>query len=148
VTIGGSGVTISAPILLGALAGTATLDQSNVQTLNTVAFATAAGQTLTAGPGIWTLSGFAGGGDTFVGTAAALDADTIQNWASADTLDLTDMGFATAHLAVTGIAGGGTLAVGDGSHSTDIAFGGAVTSANFVLLGNDGHGGTLIGWYG
>jgi len=144
ISIGGGGVTISDTVPFGQ--STVTLDQTNVQTANSVAFATAPGQTLSAAPGILSLSGCAGGGDVFIGSASAFNGETIQNWATADTLDLTNIGFATVHLCYAGSAGGGTLTVADGTHAAAIGFAGALTSANFGVLGSDGGGGTVIGW--
>jgi len=133
-SIGGSGVTLTtAPLSGGPNAATATLDQANVQTANSIAFATA--------PGILSLSGDAGGGRVFASTAASMSAETVQTWTTADTLDLTDMGFAAAQVSY----GAGTLSVTDASHTAAIGFAGAPTSGNFGLLGNDGQGGPLIG---
>ena len=141
-TIGGGSLSIvagassaKAPLTLASVAG------------NDVAFATGPGQTLSPAAGVLTLSGYSGGGDSFLGSSAALAGETIQNWATADTLDLTDMGFAAAHLSYAGIATGGTLTVTDGTHTAGIGFSGDLSGGNFVLLGNDGHGGTLIGWH-
>ena len=95
------------------------------------------------------LNGAAAGSDTFLGTSAALNGDTIGGWTTGDVLDLTDMNAATLK-ALTYVAGktSGTLTVKDGTHTSAIIFGGKTTAlTNFTVIGSDGHGGTLIGFH-
>ncbi len=54
-------------------------------------------QTLAGGLGADTLTGYAGGGDSFVDTAAGLNGDTIHNWAAGDIIDLKDVVEANLH---------------------------------------------------
>ena len=95
------------------------------------------------------LTGYTGGGDTFLGASAALNGDTINNWTTGDVLDLTDVNSATLKmLAYTAGKTSGALTVSDGTHTSTITFGGATTHlANFTIGGSDGHGGTLIDFH-
>ena len=94
------------------------------------------------------LTGYTGGSDTFLGASAALNGDTLGNWTTGDMIDITDMNSATLK-ALT--FSGGKLGASDGTHTDAItvkAVGtGTLTVGNFVVLGTDGHGGTLIGWH-
>ena len=94
------------------------------------------------------LTGYTGGSDTFLGASAALNGDTLGNWTTGDVIDLTDMNSSSLK-ALT--FSGGKLGVSDGTHTDAItvkAVGTAtLTVGNFVVLGTDGHGGTLIGWH-
>ncbi len=94
------------------------------------------------------LTGFTGGSDTFLGASAALNHDTIGNWTTGDVIDLTDMNSATLQaLSYLKSTKTGTLTVQDGTHTSAISFStGALSAANFVVIGGDGHGGTLIGY--
>ena len=58
-------------------------------------------QTLTGGAGADTLIGFSGGFDTFKDTAANLNGDTIQNFVASDTIDLTNLAYATTDKVTT-----------------------------------------------
>jgi hypothetical protein len=108
-----------------------------------------AGQTLIAGKGFDHLIGSAAGSDQFEGTSALLGQDTVGNWLSGDTLDITDMGFSSAtSLSYASGTKLGVLSVVDGSKSTDIVFSGALSASNFSVIGSDGHGGLLIGFHG
>ncbi len=109
--------------------------------------AEAANQTLVGGTAD-VLTGFSGGSDTFLGASAALNLDTIGNWTTGDVIDLTDMNSATLQaLSYVKSTKTGTLTVQDGTHTSAITFStGALSVANFVVIGGDGHGGTLIGY--
>jgi probable HAF family extracellular repeat protein len=73
---------------------------------------------------------------TFTGTVAGLTGQ--------DTIDLTDISFATAgQPTFAGTNSGGTLTVTDGTHTANISLIGNYLSSYWVLT-NDGHGGTSI----
>jgi hypothetical protein len=105
----------------------------------------AANQTLIGGKGD-VLTGYTGGADSFAGITAGLNGDSIGNWTTGDTLDITDM----ANASIRTFAGG-KLTVGNGSLSDTLAVKGVtgttLSIANFTVIGQDGSGGTLIGWH-
>jgi hypothetical protein len=102
------------------------------------------GQTLTADGGSKTLIGYSGFGDTFSGTSAGLNGDTIQLFGGSDKIDLTDLGFGSATtLAYQRAVGLDTLTASDGTHTAKINFVGDYTVANFHLA-SDTHGGSLV----
>jgi hypothetical protein len=89
---------------------------------------------------------------TFSGTTGSLTLDSSQNFsgtvagmAGQDTIDLTDVSFATLQHqpTYTGTSSGGTLTVQDGAHTINIALLGNYLSSTFVAT-NDGHGGTSV----
>ena len=88
---------------------------------------------------------------TFAGTTGTLQLDdsqgfsgTVAGMTGQDTLDLTDINFATVGApAYSGNASGGTLAVSDGTHNANIALLGNYLASTFVAS-SDGHGGTNI----
>ncbi len=105
----------------------------------------AANQTLIGGAADL-LTGYSGGGDSFVGASGALNGDTIGNWTTGDVVDLTDMS-ASATLSYVGNTKNGKLTVSDGTHKAVISFSGSFTVANFASPVSDGHGGALIGYH-
>jgi hypothetical protein len=106
--------------------------------------ATASGQTLVADGGSKTLIGYSGFGDTFSGTSAGLNGDTIQLFGGSDKIDLTDLGLGSATtLAYQRAVGLDTLTASDGTHTAKINFVGDYTVANFHLA-SDTHGGSLV----
>jgi Ca2+-binding RTX toxin-like protein len=110
--------------------------------------AASANQTLTGGLGADTLTGYSGGGDSFVDTAAGLNGDTIHNWATGDIIDLKDIVEANLHaLSYSGNSTQGTLSVTDGTKSSAIKFAGNLALHNFTVVGADPGGGTLIQWH-
>jgi hypothetical protein len=106
----------------------------------------AANQTLIGGAAD-VLTGYTGGTDSFVGTAAGLNGDTIGNWTTGDVLDITNMANATL-----GKFASGKLTVTNGSVTDTLTVKGVTgtthTLNNFTVIGSDGNGGTLIGWHG
>ena len=70
---------------------------------------------------------------------------TVAGMAGQDTIDLTDVSFATLlhQPTYTGTSSGGTLTVQDGAHTINIALLGNYLSSTFVAT-NDGHGGTSV----
>jgi hypothetical protein len=105
----------------------------------------AANQTLIGGKGD-VLTGYTGGGDLFRGATAALNGNSIANWTTGDTLDITDMANA-----VIGKLTAGKLTIGNGSQSDTLTVKGVtgvtLAATNFTVIGSDGNGGTLIGWH-
>jgi Ca2+-binding RTX toxin-like protein len=106
-------------------------------TLNGMQFITAAGsagadtikagaidQTLTGGAGADTLIGFSGGLDTFKDTAANLNNDTIQNFVTSDTIDLTNLAF-----------GGATVTAAASGLNTKVTVVSGATKSVFTLAG-------------
>jgi hypothetical protein len=89
------------------------------------------------------------GAATFIdtsGTAASFASDTIAGFSGGDTIDVTDLVFATfKSLAYSGTTSAGKLVVTDGSHSATVALTGNYVLADFSHI-SDGHGGTLIGF--
>jgi hypothetical protein len=136
---------------------TVKLDGATKLTLSKLAFITANGanghDTLIAGAANQTLiggtadvlTGFTGGGDLFTGASAALTGDSIGNWITGDTIDLTDMS-PSAKLTYTGNTTKGTLTISDGTHKSVLSFSGNFTAANFAAPVTDGHGGALIAY--
>ena len=108
----------------------------------------ASNQTLTGNGGKDTLIGYTGGSDTFLDTSAHLNGVTLGNWTTGDVIDLTDMNAGT--LKALKFAGG-KLIVADGTHTATLTVSGTggstLSVSNFVTLGADGHGGTLIGYH-
>ena len=139
---------------------TVKLDAATNLTLNSMQFITAIGQvagnTLTAGASGQILGGTAGGdtligytgfGTIFKGTSAGLSGDTIQNWGGTDSVDLTDMAFASLKaLTYTAGTGNGVLTVKDGTHTDKLTFTGTFALHNFTAV-SDGGTGTLINWH-
>ena len=139
---------------------TVKLNAATHLTLDTLGYITAnggnGGDTIIAGGANQTLFGGASdvltgstaGTDRFVGASAALNGDTLGNWTTGDVIDLTDMNYQTVQaLGFTAGSSKDTLTVKDGTHTSAILFtGSGLTSANFYVVGNDGSGGTLIGW--
>ncbi len=73
-------------------------------------------------------------------------ADTVAGLALGNYLDLADIAFGantTLGYAPNGGGTGGTLSVGDGSHTANIALLGDYLASSFVTA-SDGHGDTLI----
>jgi hypothetical protein len=63
-----------------------------------------------------------------------------------DAIDFADIGFgasSTLGYAANAERSGGTLSVGDGTHTANIALLGSYMASSFVAA-SDGHGGTLI----
>jgi hypothetical protein len=102
-----------------------------------------ANQTLQTIGGNDTLVGSASFGDSFLGKGAGFAGDVIKNFGGSDTIDLTDIVFATLKpLSFTSTTD--KLAASDATHSATLTFtGGSYTSASFAVV-SDGHGGTLI----
>jgi hypothetical protein len=102
--------------------------------------AMAAGQVITSLSGQDTLTGYAGGGDTFKGTAAGLSGDTIANFAApGDTIDITDLtpGQASSY---SGGATRGVLTLTDGTHSARINLTGVFAASGFQAAPDGGTG--------
>ena len=75
---------------------------------------------------------------SFLGTVAGLHGQ--------DAIDLADIGFgvgSTLGYSANADKSGGTLSVGDGAHTVNIALLGSYMASSFVAA-SDGHGGTLI----
>ena len=136
--------------------GTVKLDAATTLNLNGMAFITAVGsgagdtiaaggidQTLTGGGGADTLIGYSGGYDAFRDTAAGLNGDTIGNFLSSDTIDITNLGFGLAKLTVTASGPNTKLSVISGSVKTAFTLTGSFAADGFALA-SDGHSGTII----
>ena len=104
--------------------------------------AKAAGQTLTSLAGSDTLIGFSGFGDTFLGTSAGLNLDTISGFGGVEAIDLTDL-LPTEEPAYSGSATSGKLTLSDGTHAATITMEGNFSQALFHI-GTDHSGGSLI----
>jgi hypothetical protein len=136
---------------------TVKLDAATNLTLSRMAFVTtigsagadtiialAAGQTLSGGLGVDTLTGASVYGDTFKDTTAGLNGDTIKLFGGSDVVDITDLAFASARaLTYAGTTSTGKLTATDGTHTAAINFTGNYSVAHFATA-NDGNGGTLI----
>jgi uncharacterized repeat protein (TIGR03803 family) len=137
---------------------TVLLDQETNLTLSKLGFITAVGQvggnTIVAAAANQTLGGLAGGdtlvgysgfGDTFQGTAAGLNGDTIKGFGGSDLIDLTNIAFASATLSWSGTGTSGTLSVTDGSHAAGVTLsaGSGFAKSAFSLI-SDLHGGTEV----
>ena len=84
-------------------------------------------------------------GDTFQGTAAALQGAHISNWGPADSLDITDLAPANAHLATSQGAGLDTITITANGHSTSVGLTGTYAPSLFHIS-SDGHGGTVLSY--
>ncbi len=101
------------------------------------------GQTLTGGAGADTLIGFSGGFDTFSDTAAHLNGDTIKNFLTSDTIDLTNLAFAGS--TVTAVASGANtkVTVVSGTTKSSFTLAGPFTASGFQLA-SDGATGAFL----
>ena len=133
-----------------------------IATLNKMSFITAyanggdtinasgAGQTLVAsspasGVARDTLIGASLGGDSFLGTTAQLNGETIGNFIGSDIIDVTDLNpirFNGVKVAANGA--NTSLSLTDGTHSTTIKLVGNFGAGSFTA-GADQNGGTVIG---
>ena len=105
---------------------------STVLTLSKMAFVTADGSsgsdTITAGAANQTLIGgagdkligYSGFGDSFMGTAVALDGDIIKDFGGSDVIYLTDVDESSVSLKYSGSTTAGKLTVSDGVHTAAI----------------------------
>jgi hypothetical protein len=82
-------------------------------------------------------------GDEFQGITANQNGDSIGNWSAADSLDLTDLAFGSAHLSYSQGSNAGTLTLSDGTHTALVSITGTFPGTGFHLA-SDGHGGTLV----
>ena len=137
--------------------GTVKLSAASNLTLNGMQFITAIGsggadtiqaggidQTLTGGAGADTLIGFSGGFDTFKDTAANLNGDTIQNFVTSDTIDLTNLAYATTDKVTTAVSGANTkVTVTAGTTKSTFTLAGSFTSSGFQLS-SDGATGAFL----
>ena len=101
-------------------------------------------QTLTGGAGADTLSGFSGGYDTFSDTAAHLNGDTILNFVTSDTIDLTNLAFAGATVTAATSAGNTKVTVVSGATKSVFTVAGNWTSSGSFNLASDGAAGTFL----
>jgi hypothetical protein len=96
-----------------------------------------------------TIGGDATVKNTVLGSTAALDQLSIQNFATGnETLDLTDLGFGagvTVGFAANSGGTGGVLNLGDGVHSAAVTLFGQFVAADFHAA-SDGAGGTMISY--
>jgi hypothetical protein len=135
---------------------TVQLDKAGTLTLNKATFINAiveaSGSTLTAADTSQTLSSAAGGdsligyakfGDTFSGSSAGLNTDTITNFGGNDVIDVNDLIFGSLKDSYSGNATQGTLTLSDGTHNLAITMVGSYTLSSFHF-GTDGHSGTDI----
>jgi hypothetical protein len=100
-------------------------------------------QTMTSGAGADMLIGFAGGYDTFSGTSAGLNGDTITGFLASDIIDITNLAFAGATLS-TAVSGANTkVTVTSGATKSVFTLDGAWSSAGFHLA-SDGVAGTFL----
>lgn len=105
----------------------------------------AANQTLIGGTSD-NLTGYAGGGDLFQGTAAGLKNDTISNFMASDQIDVTNLapGLATLTAAASGLNTLVTLK--SGGTQTSFLMTGSFAQSGFVLS-NDAATGTLVTYH-
>ena len=135
---------------------TVKLDAASMLGLNGMAFMTAiaatsgstiiaggTNQTLTSTAGAATLFGYAGGGDTFRGSAAGLNGDTIQGLVASDSIDITNLAFAHAVLSVAASGGNTVVTATSGGTSTVFTLAGDYSASGFMLA-SDGVTGTVI----
>jgi autotransporter passenger strand-loop-strand repeat protein len=89
------------------------------------------------------------GSATFIavaGTASSFAGDVLADFGATNTIDITDIAFATfKSLGYTALTSGGTLKVSDLTHSATIALTGSYLLKNFITA-SDGHGGTLVSY--
>ena len=126
---------------------TVKLTSASILMLNGMQFITAIGstgsdtiqagainQTLSGGGGTDTLIGFLGGDDTFSGTAAQLNGETIQNFTSTDVINFTNLTYAATDT-VTAVASGANtnVTVTAGATKSAILLAGAYSASNFHL---------------
>ena len=109
----------------------------------TVLQATAAGQTLSAGAGVGTLSDASGFGVTFQGILAQLAQEQISGFSAKDLIDITDLAAATVSTSYAGTASAGVLSLTDGTQTGQLHLSGQLGLGNFHAT-SDGHGGTDI----
>lgn len=100
-------------------------------------------QTLTGGTGTDTLIGYAGGSDTFDGTAADLNGDTIRNFVATDQIDITELVPGSAHLTATASGANTAVTVVSGTTKASFVMTGSFSQSDFVIA-TDHAGGTLI----
>jgi len=105
--------------------------------------ATAAGQILSGGPGVSTLSDAGGYGVTFAGSVADLAQEAISGLTAKDVIDVTDLDSACASISYSGSASDGMLYVTDGVHSGDIHLSGQIPDEGFRVV-SDMHGGSVL----
>jgi hypothetical protein len=105
--------------------------------------ATAAGQILSGGPGVSTLSDAGGYGVTFAGSVADLAQEAISGLTAKDVIDVTDLDSAYASISYSGSASDGMLYVTDGVHSGDIHLSGQIPDEGFRVV-SDMHGGSVL----
>jgi large repetitive protein len=90
---------------------------------------------------------FAGADPSLLALDRSLDfKGSIAEFGGLDSIDLGDIAFgagSTLGYAADGTGAGGTLSVGDGTHTAGIALLGQYIAASFVAA-SDGHGGTMI----
>jgi hypothetical protein len=138
---------------------TVVLDAATNLTLSKMSFVTAVGEvsgnTIKAGAinqtvggtsGGDTLVGYSGFGDTFLGTTAGLNGDTIHDFGGmgsyTDVIDVTNLS-PSASLTYTGDTTRGILTLNDGSNSTTMTLFGDYNQSNFQIE-TDGHNGSFI----
>jgi len=82
-------------------------------------------------------------GDIFTGPAADMQGTSINNWTTADSLDIVDMNGAKATVAYVQASGQGTITVTDGTHTDHVTLVGSYNASWFHVT-TDAHGGALV----
>ena len=102
----------------------------------------ASNQTLTSLKGSDTLTGFSGGGDTFIGTAAGLNGDTIKIFVASDMIDITNLAFSGATLSTAASGANTKVTLTSGSTKSVFTLAGSWSSSGFHLASDTagGHG--------
>jgi hypothetical protein len=142
-------ITTGGTITLNAATDVSTVKLSAASnlTLNQMSFITATGssgadtiqagatyQTLTGGAGADTLIGFSGGFDTFSDTAAHLNGDTISDFVTGDTIDLTNLAYAATDKVTTAASGANTkVTVTAGTTKSTFTLTGSWSASGFNL---------------
>ena len=101
--------------------------------------------TFTAAPAKMTFIAGTDDKGTFSGTTSALAGQTLSDFVSGDSIDLTDLSFASAVLKVATSAKDAVLSVSGGGHVAAITLAGSFAAGDFHKVA-DGHGGTLISY--
>jgi hypothetical protein len=82
-------------------------------------------------------------GDIFTGPAADMQGASINNWTTADSLDIVDMAGTKATVAYVQGSGQGTITVTDGTHTDHVTLVGSYNASWFHVTA-DAHGGALV----
>jgi hypothetical protein len=82
-------------------------------------------------------------GDIFTGPAADMQGASINNWTTADSIDIVDMTGTKATVAYVQGSGQGAITVTDGTHTDHVTLVGSYNASWFHVT-TDAHGGALV----